>query len=87
MHSFTFQYVSINTWRDRSDLPSTAFTFQYVSINTKKHSSHKDGADIFTFQYVSINTGFCMEVTYEYYPLHSNMFLLIHSDSSCFLLP
>ena len=77
MHSFTFQYVSINTWRDRSDLPSTAFTFQYVSINTKKHSSHKDGADIFTFQYVSINTATKPTLSSAWIPLHSNMFLLI----------
>ncbi len=55
------------------------FTFHDVSINTHHTASDRGYIPVFTFHDVSINTFHIPLKTSGYTPLHSTMFLLIHS--------
>ena len=61
------------------------FTFHDVSINTPTNFVFLSSGYPFTFHDVSINTGRAKFYPAKFLSLHSTMFLLIPSRSSCFL--
>ena len=61
------------------------FTFHDVSINTSRQYQEAQYLLDFTFHDVSINTGRAKFYPAKFLSLHSTMFLLIPSRSSCFL--
>ena len=84
--AFTFHDVSINTDVILSAVVRLLFfTFHDVSINTPTNFVFLSSGYPFTFHDVSINTGRAKFYPAKFLSLHSTMFLLIPSRSSCFL--